>query len=177
MENTEELMDPFLLMATYSTHNNRTIIMAKSIEECLTPKFLFMMGRPLWHAYCGPRKLDESALVDYALRKLLLVKPKTMPPLPEKLEPFQRLALLASRVCLSISPTTVFASSLVAGYMARADAVSRDRLTLTVSYPSEPILAIASQNYTCKYTSHGITATLLTTLRELLANGAVSKGR
>jgi len=176
MEKTNEPLDPFLLMATYSVHNDCSTIMSQSVEECLTPPSLFFMGRPLWHAYSGPGKLKDMSLVDFALEKLLLVNSGEDPPGPLNLKPLQRLALLASRLCLSISPTTLYASSLVAGHMARADAVSRDRLALTVSYPSEPVLAIASRDYTRAHLEAGVTAVLLTTVTELLANGAVSKG-
>jgi len=41
-------LDPFLPMASFTLHNNRSVILAKKVEDCHDRSFLYCMGRPLW---------------------------------------------------------------------------------------------------------------------------------
>jgi hypothetical protein len=94
---------------------------------------------------------------------------------PSKLRPTasQALALLSSRLCLSISPESSFAPSLVADHMATALAVSLDRFALVSTYPSEPVLAVAARAFMAEKTC---IQALLAWARQFFTHGVVHKG-
>jgi len=132
------------------------------------------MGRPLWHALHKDGRMELPTLLQFAIQKLLKFKSLTEDVVPSALTKAQLLALLGPRFCITISPITAYASELVARHMARSEEISRDRQSVTISYPSEPILALASREYTNRYKKAG--SVLLAALREFLLSGAVAKG-
>src|SRR5215213_8927779 len=102
---------------------------------------LFFFGRPLWGAYLKS-KMDVKDLIMIAQQKLL--GGNKIETWQNRIYPTADLAVLSSRLSLSISPQSKIASELVAGHMALCSYVSPDRQRLYIGYSSEPILAEAS---------------------------------
>jgi hypothetical protein len=165
---------PFLLHHAIALRNDAETILQASVTECHTPQFLLGMGRPMWHAFLSAPGSEPHVLVDFAMQKLLLSK---MPPAPSDLSQEQMLALLSCRVCLTISPVSRFAPAMVASHMATAVIVSTRGDEVVVSYPSEPILALASRRYT-RSAPHRDTfpREAFHRLKQYFISGAVAKG-
>ena len=164
-------LDPFILGSSFRAFNDRKEILGKSIVKCHTPKEMYSMGRPLWYAilHAPQGSLTPAEVLRYAEEKLVygIIKENQVPSL------HQTLALLAPMMCLSISPMSFYTHSLVAQHMATALWVSEDRLDLVVTYPSEPVLALAAMSVIRKAKC---LSKVVTSLHQLLLHGAVSKG-
>ncbi|CAJ1941073.1 unnamed protein product [Cylindrotheca closterium] len=175
-------------MSTYLLHhtlglpwNSCEKLLGMSCEECHQPVNLFSMGRPLWKAYLSNEGGSTSFLLDLATKKLLLDSKITE---SKDLNASQILALFACRVCLTISPISMVASTLVSSHMGTAVKLSESREDLVVSYPSEPILSIAAKPYylegydvkTDTTSGIGFLHKGLPTLKQYFLSGAVPKG-
>ena len=175
-----EPMTPFLIQHAIGLRNDPTQILGWSVEICHDPAKLLTMGRPMWHALLnasGTPQIDSNAaqgkLVDFALAKLLQKNP---PPSHQELTSQQLLALLACRACLTISPVSRFAPAMVASHMATAVSISTEGDDVIVSYPSEPILALASRSYVRKQNKEAFLQHAFFRLKEYFVSGAVEKG-
>jgi hypothetical protein len=128
----------------------------------------------MWKALIDQVDKNDQALTDllgFALEKLLLASSTVQ---PKNLKVEQTLALLGCRACLTISPVSWYAPALVGGHMATAVRMSDDREEVAVSYPSEPILAIASRSY--MNGAKDFMEVGLVQLKSYLASGAVQTG-
>ena len=169
IEEGREPMASFLLHQALGLRNDQQAILRMSINDCHQWDNLMSMGRPLWKAYIDTGKANEDAIRRFAASKLLSNGSSK----PEDLSQERVIAILACRVCLTISPVSQMASALVASHMATAVSISRDREQVVVAYPSEPILALAARDlmnepqYFCR---------CLSFLATSLQSGAVSKG-
>ncbi|CAJ0637020.1 7278_t:CDS:2, partial [Entrophospora sp. SA101] len=133
-----KLFDPFYLFDFIDVFNQHT---SEEIDETTNYTKLFFFGRPLWGAYLKS-KMDVKDLIMIAQQKLL--GGNKIETWQNRIYPTADLAVLSSRLSLSISPQSKIASELVAGHMALCSYVSPDRQRLYIGYSSEPILAEAS---------------------------------
>ena len=163
-------LDPFILGSSFRVNNDRDKILAMTVEQCHVPKCLYSMGRPLWKALltCDTPMTDE-ALLDYGRKKLRHSK-KTSSDL---VVPEEILAVLSVRLCLSISPTSLYGPSLVARHMATALSVTEDRMSMVVTYPSEPVLAAGAKLF---MRNQDNISQMISALQVFLAHGVVDKG-
>mmetsp|Transcript_34311 Transcript_34311/g.83251 ORF Transcript_34311/g.83251 Transcript_34311/m.83251 type:complete len:910 (-) Transcript_34311:580-3309(-) len=108
---------------------------------------LSVYGRPLWRVYELFLEKKGSPLPDNLLRFAslkLLRSEKGLDSLERDHKKAAAIACLACRVTLRIHPGRRLASELVGGHMAVCSHVYKDRQALLISYPSEPLLAMAS---------------------------------
>jgi len=165
-------VEPFLLFASFDLNKKPSDILATKIEDCHDTSFLYTLGRPLWYAFLK-NGLIPSSLLNFALTKLVLCDYGG--PSVSKLTKAQLLALLGARFGIPISSISTYAPALVTGHLARLEAISDDCKSVIISYPSEPILALASRDYRKRHENAG--SRLLAALREFLMNGVITKGR
>eukprot|EP00980_Cylindrotheca_fusiformis_P030475 scaffold24883_cov201-Cylindrotheca_fusiformis.AAC.1 len=163
-------MEPFLLHHAIGLRNNPDHILQPKGDKCDKEKELLAMGRPLWHAFLNAKsEMNNAALVTYARQKLLQTGKQMS---PKDLSSPQMIALLACRACLTISPVSRFAPTLVSSHMGTAVRVSTTMDEVVVAYPSEPILAIASRSFW----DQKFLQQALSQMKEYFACGAVDKG-
>ena len=169
-DNNQKPLKPFILGSSFRVNNDRDTLLAKNVEACHDPLILYSMGRPLWKALLTCKmSLAPSSLLDYAIMKLR----NSMESDFKLAKKEELLAALSVRLCLSISPTSLYAPSLVACHMGTALSVSEDRMSMTVTYPSEPVLAVAARKL--MNNAENIQQ-MISTLNEFLAFGVVDKG-
>ena len=171
-EENEGPLDPFILGASFRINNNRDTLLRMSVNECHQPSLLYSMGRPLWKALLAgqPTRMSAEQLLQYAQMKLLSTNVWRSSSSPDI---HQSLALLAVRLCLSITPDYRYAPALVASHMATAVSISPDRFSTILAYPSEPVLAVAAKRATKQA---NCLSTLISFVKQMLAFGIVHKG-
>jgi hypothetical protein len=132
------------------------------IKNPLMFKFLASLGRPLWTSY------PFEQIVDFAAENKL-INGNTP---PNKF----LLAVWMIRTGLMANPVSTTASSLVAGHMATLFAASSDLKESVISYPSEPILALASR-YLTNSLGRDQNDALFTALKEYLGCVQINNGK
>ena len=93
-------------------------------------KVLFTMGRPLWSS------LDIQMVFSSAFEKLKSGLGHSKESL---------MSCLLSRAYMKVNPGSVSARTLVRSHMATVQFIDTDSRSMKISYPSEPVLAIASR--------------------------------
>mmetsp|Transcript_15629 Transcript_15629/g.35852 ORF Transcript_15629/g.35852 Transcript_15629/m.35852 type:complete len:826 (-) Transcript_15629:74-2551(-) len=163
-------LNPFILGSSFRVNNNREALVAKTVEECHQPECLYSMGRPLWKALltCATPMFTHE-LLSYGRKKLRNSLDNDIK-LTKKEE---ILAVLSVRLCLSISPTSWYVPSLVACHMGTALSISEDRMSMVVTYPSEPVLAVGAKMFMKNQENIG---RMISALQDFLTHGAVDRG-
>ena len=169
-----EPMATFLLHEAIGIRNDETEILERKVNDCHHLQHLLAMGRPMWKAFIDLEPKDSRfvRLLKFAQAKLFCRK--KLPELSE-LTTEQKLAVLACRMCLTISPVSRLAKAIVGSHMATAVKISDDREEIVVSYPSEPALALAARNYMDTHAG-AFLRPALRSLKAHLLSGAVAKG-
>eukprot|EP00523_Entomoneis_sp_CCMP467_P020426 CAMPEP_0168852802 /NCGR_PEP_ID=MMETSP0727-20121128/13174_1 /TAXON_ID=265536 /ORGANISM="Amphiprora sp., Strain CCMP467" /LENGTH=822 /DNA_ID=CAMNT_0008906955 /DNA_START=124 /DNA_END=2592 /DNA_ORIENTATION=+ len=163
-------LNPFILGSSFRVNNNREALVAKTVEECHQPECLYSMGRPLWKALLtGTTPMLPHKLLSYGRKKLRNSLDNDIK-LTKKEE---ILAVLSVRLCLSISPTSWYVPSLVACHMGTALSISEDRMSMVVTYPSEPVLAVGAKMFMKNQENIG---RMISALQDFLTHGAVDRG-
>ena len=169
-DENQKPLNPFILGSSFRVNNNRATLLAMTVEDCHEPACLYSMGRPLWRAllHCE-HPMTPFHLLQYARKKL--INSNDIDATLTKKE--EILAVLSVRLCLSISPTSLYVPSLVARHMGTALSVSDDRLSMVVTYPSEPVLAVGAKVFMKKKEN---TKLMISALQDFCAYGVVEKG-
>mmetsp|Transcript_9988 Transcript_9988/g.21826 ORF Transcript_9988/g.21826 Transcript_9988/m.21826 type:complete len:829 (+) Transcript_9988:186-2672(+) len=163
-------LNPFILGSSFRVNNDRHAILTKTVEECHDPQCLYSMGRPLWKALLtGTTPMLPHKLLSYGRKKLRNSLDNDIK-LTKKEE---ILAVLSVRLCLSISPTSWYVPSLVACHMGTALSISEDRMSMVVTYPSEPVLAVGAKMFMKNQENIG---RMISALQDFLTHGAVDRG-
>lgn len=109
--------------------------------------YLYTLGRPLWTARfraIEKQKRDNSA--DWYIRAFATSKVMTVPEANTKdLLEIQRLALFSYRINFNVVPVYDIAEELTSNYMRYIYGVDESRVFVQTHQPSEPILALTSQ--------------------------------
>ena len=169
-DENQKPLEPFILGSSFRVNNDRSALLDLSVEECHQPECLYSMGRPLWKALLTcTNPMNTESLLEYARMKLRNSNEKHS----ELTKKEEILAVLSVRLCLSISPTCLYVPSLVACHMGTALHVSEDRMSMVVTYPSEPVLAVGAKIFTKNMENTG---RMISALQDFLTHGDVDKG-
>ena len=129
-----------------------------NLQTIADPKRLARFGRAGWYAISQGRKpFPVENLVLLAQHKLICAEPMENHPFKEdstnisSVNKTKLLALLCSRLALTVGPSTKESSELVASYLAVLTRIDESRHFITTTYPSEPIVAEASARFTFKH--------------------------
>ena len=117
---------------------------AKNIFESAKTETMALYGRPLWTA------MLETGTTGAAIVMAATSKLQCLRTIDDKwLNQLRRLALLATRVHLDIDPHFKSAPELIGSYLAHVDSYCHEKTgyTVDISYPSDPIVSMASTKY------------------------------
>lgn len=168
-----KLLSPFILVENFDCLAPDTISVTHAMfsesSDSFFRKHLKLLGRPIWSNF---EESNES--INFAALKL---RTNTE---------VGRLAALAVRVCIEIEPTSKLANTMAKSYLAFLFHVAFNPLRCFVTYPSEPVLALASRsvvfNNKLKLTINanekkGMLYLAIRSLWESMVQGTVDKGR
>jgi len=146
-----------------------------TLSSAASYAYMATLGRPLWAApirMTGEANFADKTLTVARHKLLAGVDPAHWLLHSAEWKITEVVAILSSRVALNIVPQTMLASELVAGHMAYCLHVNEQRDTLTIRYPSEPILSEAAASLMWRTDL----AQLLPFIKTVLLDGAVTEG-
>lgn len=125
-----------------------------NLETIADPRRLARFGRAGWYAIAQghTEPFHAENLVNLAQHKLICGSPEDHPFIGDSanISPINKmklLAILCSRLALTVGPLTKEGSELVASYLTILTRIDQDRHFVATAYPSEPIVAEASARF------------------------------
>ncbi|CAG8826329.1 32652_t:CDS:2, partial [Racocetra persica] len=141
-----QLFEPFHLLDTVDM-NVKEIITLKESED---PHHFFQYGRPLWGALLLPpgeaKGMAPERIIELAMDKLIggenfsIWKKRAK----NNIGILETLAILGPRLCIEISPQSIYMPSLMANNMRLCINVLRSHEYIITEMPTEPLLTEAS---------------------------------
>lgn len=183
------LFPPIYMLPTFDAFRRHStasnIEKVDSVKKAIKFESICSFGRPLWASWLNSFaalkskpgsevKVSERDLLSLAAQKLV-GGINILHQFNEKITKIENvLAILSVRVGTIMPLQEATSHQLVSAHMATLVGVSKERASIEIAFPSEPVLALASAQYYWKSSPH--VQTLIKYLTEHLRSSLIDKG-